>query len=46
MKKRDPKKQAKLERITTKRALYEKTRKRRLKAQKNQVSSSDTGNES
>lgn len=34
MKKRDPKKQAKLQKITTKRALYEKARKQKQKAQK------------
>jgi hypothetical protein len=35
MKKRDKQKQAKLEKITTKRALYEKARKRRIAAAKN-----------
>jgi hypothetical protein len=35
MKKRDPKKQAKLQRATTKRALYEKSRKLKIKARKN-----------
>jgi hypothetical protein len=34
MKKRDPKKQAKLQKITTKRAQYEKARKLKIKAQK------------
>jgi hypothetical protein len=34
MKKRDKKKQAKLEKITTRRAVYEKARKQRLKAAK------------
>jgi hypothetical protein len=34
MKKRDPKKQAKLQKITTKRARYEKARKLRLKTRK------------
>jgi hypothetical protein len=36
MKKRDVKKQAKLEKITTKRALYEKARKQKIKANKAQ----------
>jgi len=35
MKKRDKKKQNKLEKIATKRALYEKARKRAFKASKN-----------
>lgn len=34
MKKRDPKKQAKLQKITAKRALYEKARKLKIKASK------------
>jgi hypothetical protein len=34
MKKRDPVKQAKLQKITTKRALYEKARKLKVKAKK------------
>lgn len=34
MKKRDPKKQAKLQKITAKRAQYEKTRKLKIKAKK------------
>jgi len=36
MKKRDPKKQARLEKITTKRAQYEKARKLKYKASKAQ----------
>jgi hypothetical protein len=35
MKKRDPKKQAKLQKKTTRRALYEKARKLKIKARKN-----------
>lgn len=34
MKKRDPKKQAKLQKRTTKRALYEKSRKEKIKLKK------------
>jgi hypothetical protein len=34
MKKRDPKKQAQLQKVTTKRALYEKARKQKIKLQK------------
>jgi len=43
MKKRDPKKQAKLQKITTKRALYEKARKekQRVKMSKSPASPTD-----
>jgi len=37
MKKRDPKKQAQLQKKTTKRALYEKARKQKIKARKAQI---------
>lgn len=37
MKKRDPKKQAKLQKIATKRAQYEKARKQKIQARKSQT---------
>ena len=38
MKKRDPKRQAKIQRITTKRAIYEKARKQKLRKKLQNVS--------